>query len=355
MTKPSVSMNCIVTGGAGFIGSHLCDALIARGHRVTALDNLATGRLSNIAALRDSQAFEFIEADVTDADALVPLFNGVDWVFHMAALADIVPSIEQPQLYHRANVDGTVNVLEASRLAGAKRFIYAASSSSYGIPDEYPTPETAAQSPQYPYALTKSIGERYALHWAGTYGLPVIALRLFNVFGPRHRTAGTYGAVFGVFLAQKLAGKPFTVVGDGLQTRDFTYVTDVANAFITAAGSDAVGSVFNVGSGGTYSINRLVELLGGKVERIPKRPGEPECTFADISKIRRELNWEPTTTFEQGVDNILRHIDEWRDAPVWTSTSIETATKSWFKYLGPVDTAPASDGDPSTEQNDPCD
>lgn len=321
----------LVTGGAGFIGSHLVERLLADGHRVRVVDNLSTGRLSN---LPGGPRLSVHRLDVGDGRRLAPLMKGVSWVFHLAALADIVPSIVDPLKYHRANVDGTVSALEAARAAGVRRFVYAASSSCYGVPDEYPTPETAEARPMYPYALTKHVGERYVLHWGKTYGLPVVSLRLFNVFGPRARSAGTYGAVFGVFLAQKLAGKPFTVVGDGTQTRDFTYVTDVAAAFACAAASDSSGEVFNVGSGGSYSVKELVALLGGPVVRLPKRPGEPDKTFADISKIRARLGWRPRVPFKTGVERMLDTIDAWRDAPVWDRASIASATKEWFQYLG---------------------
>jgi len=252
----------------------------------------------------------------------------------LGALADIVPSIQRPADYFQANVVGTFNVLEASKHAQVQRFVYAASSSCYGIPDSYPTSELAEIRPQYPYALTKRLGEELVMQWANVYQLPAIALRLFNVYGPRSRTSGTYGAVFGVFLAQKLAAKPFTVVGDGTQTRDFTFVTDVANAFVTAAKSSQRGEIYNVGSGQTVAVNRLVELLVGDVIHIPKRPGEPDCTFADITKIRRELKWEPKVNIETGVAEVLANIDYWRSAPVWTPESIATATQDWFKYLG---------------------
>lgn len=178
------------------------------------------------------------------------------------------------------------------------------------------------------------MGEELVLHWARVYKLPAISLRLFNVYGPRSRTSGTYGAVFGVFLAQKLAAKPFTIVGDGNQTRDFTYVTDVADAFLAAARSTVSSEVFNVGSGSTIAINQLCQLLGGEVTHIPKRPGEPDCTFADVSRIRNVLGWSPKIDISQGVSEILREIDYWTDAPVWSPTSIAEATKDWFKYLG---------------------
>lgn len=325
----------IVTGGAGFIGSHLVDALLAENVSVRVIDNYSTGRPENLAHVAGQ--VDLVEADFAKSGSWQKLFQDVDWVFHLGALADIVPSIQRPTDYFQANVDGTFNVLEAAKNAGVKRFVYAASSSCYGIPEKYPTSEGAEISPQYPYALTKRLGEELVMHWAQLYNLPAIALRLFNVYGPRSRTSGTYGAVLGVFLAQKLANKPFTVVGDGTQTRDFTYVTDVANAFLTAAQSSACAEIFNVGSGETVSVNRLVELLGGEVTYIPKRPGEPDCTYADITKIRRDLKWQPKVDIKQGVDNVLANIDYWKSAPVWTPATIATATQDWFKYLGSND------------------
>ena len=325
----------VVTGAAGFIASHLVERLLADGHRVIGIDDLSIGRIANLDFAKSAAGdrFAFHRRDVA-SDALDDLVGQAEWVFHLAALADIVPSIERPLDYHRANVEGTMRVLEAARTAGIRRFLYAASSSCYGIPDVAPTPETAPPRPMYPYALTKWIGEQCVMHWAQTYGLPAISLRLFNVFGPRHRTTGAYGAVFGVFLAQKLAGKPYTVVGDGAQSRDFTYVTDVADAFVTAAASDVTGEIFNVGSGGHYSVNRLVELLGGDVVHIPPRPGEPEVTFADTRKIERGLGWHAQVSFEEGVRRMLEDIELYRDAPVWEPETIAEATADWFRYLG---------------------
>ncbi len=330
-----VRKKCLVTGGAGFIGSHLVDALLAADHDVVVIDNHSTGRPENLAHVAGHARLVHHRTDIA-TDDIAPLFADMDWVFHLAALADIVPSIQQPGPYHQANVEGTLRVLEAARQAGVSRFVYAASSSCYGIPDVTPTPETADIRPMYPYALTKYVGECYVRHWHTCYGLPTVCLRLFNVYGPRSRTSGTYGAVFGVFLRQKLAGQPFTVVGDGTQTRDFTYVTDVARAFLSAARSDLAGEVMNVGSDGTYSVNRLVELLGGPVVHIPKRPGEPDITFADTARISRMLDWRPAVSFEDGVAKVVAGIDYWRDAPLWTPDSIATATADWFKYLGRV-------------------
>ena len=328
-------MRALVTGGAGFIGSHLAERLLAEGHQVAVLDNLSAGRLKNLSHLHDRKGLSVHRADGADLDSIRPLFEGVDWVFHLAALADIVPSIVSPLAYHRANVGGTASVLEASRGAKVRRFIYAASSSCYGLPKIFPTPETAEIQPQYPYALTKYVGEQYVLHWGRVYGLPVLSLRLFNVYGPRSRTSGAYGAVFGVFLAQKLHGEPFTVVGDGTQSRDFTFVSDVVEAMVMAARSDLRQEALNVGSGQTYSVNRLVELLGGQVVYVPKRPGEPDRTHADISKIQRLLGWQPRVSFENGVRVMLENIECWREAPLWTPEAIAEATRAWFQHLSP--------------------
>ncbi len=325
-------MRSLVTGGAGFIGSHLVDALLASGHEVVALDNFSTGRPENLGHLRGK--VEVVECDLAVTGGWMRRLRNVDWVFHLAALADIVPSIQNPEAYFRANVDGTFNILQACKAAGIRRLVYTASSSCYGIPDQYPTPETAEIRPQYPYALTKRLGEELVMHWAQVYKLPAMSLRFFNVYGTRSRTSGTYGAVFGVFLAQKLAGQAFTVVGDGTQTRDFTDVRDVVDALVAAAGSDRIGHCYNVGSGKSVSVNRLVELLGGEKVNIPKRPGEPDCTFADISRIKRDLGWSPKIAIEEGVAEVLKNIDYWRNAPVWTPTSIAAATQDWFKYLG---------------------
>lgn len=330
-------MKVIVTGGAGFIGSHLVEKLLLNNHEVIVIDNLSTGRIDNLELLQ-KQNYEFIEADINDHNHISPYFKDIDIVFHLAALADIVPSIENPLQYHHANVDGTISVLEAARKNNVHRFIYAASSSCYGIPDNYPTTETEEIRPQYPYAVTKNLAEQYVMYWHQIYQLPVTSLRFFNVYGPRSRTSGTYGAVFGVFLAQKLNSKPFTIVGDGNQTRDFTFVEDVADACLAAAVCDsAVGEIMNVGSGNTYSINQLASLLEGDIIYIPKRPGEPDSTFADISKIRRIVHWEPKVTIEDGVKIMLENINYWREAPLWEPESIAEATKDWFKYLGDND------------------
>lgn len=326
-------MKCLVTGGAGFIGSHLVELLLSDGHKVQVVDNLSIGSQKNFTTAIENSNFSFFEADISSKSSISDLFIDVDWVFHLAGLADIVPSIENPDAYFASNVIGTYNIAQLAKEAFVKKVIYAASSSCYGIPSIYPTPETAECNPKYPYALTKYLGEQILMHWHEVYNLPVTSLRLFNVYGPRARTSGTYGAVFGVFLAQKLAGKPFTLVGDGTQTRDFTFVSDVAKAFLASAKSPKTGLILNVGSGNSYSINQVIKLLEGPVVNLPKRPGEPDITFADINSIRAELGWNPDVSLEAGIEILKECISDWKDAPIWDAESIESATKSWFKYL----------------------
>jgi UDP-glucose 4-epimerase len=323
----------VVTGGAGFIGSHMVDLLVDHGYSVVVIDNLVTGRAENLARHQREPRVTFHEIDMCTVAADSRLFKDVDYVFHFGGIGDIVPSIERPLEYMRANVDGTLAVLEASRHAGVRKFVYAASSSCYGMATELPTTEQAPIRPEYPYALSKYLGESAALHWAQVYRLPVISIRMFNVYGPRVRTTGAYGAVFGVFLAQKLHGKPYTVVGDGSQRRDFVFVTDVARAYLMAVESAETNQVFNLGSGNPQTINRLIELMGGDVVHVPKRPGEPDCTWADVGRIQRALGWKPEVAFPQGVAAMLGQIEEWRAAPLWTPEKIEAATRTWFEHL----------------------
>lgn len=320
----------VVTGGAGFIGSHMVDLLLDRGFDVRVIDNMLNGRSANLEQHRDNTSLSLDEIDLRDVSPDSSLFTGADYVFHFAGIGDIVPSMEHPTDYMSANVMGTVHALEGARHAGVRKFVYAASSSCYGLATELPTTEAARIDTQYPYALSKYLGEQSVMHWGAVYQLPVASIRIFNAYGLRSRTTGAYGAVFGVFLAQKLAGRPYTVVGDGTQSRDFVFVTDLARVFLLAAESDQTGEVYNVGGGNPQSVNRLVELLGGDAEYLPKRPGEPDCTWADISKARDRLGWEPKVSFEEGVTEMLSNIDYWREAPVWDMGSIHTATRTWF-------------------------
>lgn len=324
----------MITGGAGFIGSHLADKLLKLKEKVIVIDNLSNGSVKNIEHNFDHPNFEFIECNINDENKVNGALKGVEKVFHLAALADIVPSITEPKLYFDSNVKGTFTLLNACHNNSIKKFIYSASSSCYGIPKNYPTDENEKIETKYPYALTKFLGEEMVMHWEKIYGLNALSLRFFNVYGPRSRTSGTYGAVFGVFLAQILSQIPLTIVGDGKQKRDFTFVSDVVDALILASKSDCSGECFNVGSNNPVSILKLAELLGqNNIEFIPKRPGEPDNTFADISKISQQLGWSPKVSIEEGIKVMLDNIEYWRDAPVWTPDKIEVATREWFKYL----------------------
>ena len=328
----------VVTGAAGFIGSHLVARLMRAGHEVWMVDDLSTGRMENIAAATvegGGGRTKFFHVDIADSEDLNWICSGADYIFHLAALADIVPSITEPTRYHRSNVEGTVRLLEAIRASGrSPRVVYAASSSCYGVPDELPTPETADIRPEYPYALTKNVAEQYVLslgvvirHSRGESAV----FSTSTVLG-RGQPALT-GRFSASFSRRKLAGRPMTIVGDGTQTRDFVYVTDVAEACLRAGESSLAGEIMNVGAGRPQSVNRLCELLGGPTVHVPKRPGEPDCTWSDCSKIKRLLDWSPTVSFEEGVERMLASIDAWRGAPVWTPDSIAEATKEWFHCL----------------------
>jgi len=322
----------VVTGGAGFIGSHLVDVLLEADYAVRVVDNLSGGHRSNLAHLEGHPDLSTFWCDVRELMPDSDIFSGASYVFHLAGIGDIVPSIENPIEYMDVNIQGTVKVLECARAAGVEKFVYAASSSCYGIAST-PTREDHPIDPKYPYALSKYQGEQAAYHWHQVYGLPVNSICIFNAYGPRVRTTGSYGAVFGVFFRQRLAGMPYTVVGDGTQKRDFIYVRDVANAFKAAAQTEIEGERFNIGTSNPQSINRLVEILGGDVTYVPKRPGEPDITHADISKITRMLDWAPTVSFEEGVDRMLQDIERWNDAPLWDPDSIAEATETWFRYM----------------------
>src|SRR5215475_3015900 len=267
----------VVTGGAGFIGSHMVDLLLERGYEVRVIDSLVGGNEANLEHHKRNSRLIAEFRDIRDYQPKDKLFSAARHVFHFAGIGDIVPSIEDPAEYLSSNVQGTVSMLECARHAGVAKFVYAASSSCYGLAS-VPTSEEHVIAPQYPYALSKYLGELAVFHWNQVYGFPANSIRIFNAYGTRSRTSGAYGAVFGVFLRQKLAGKPFTVVGDGTQKRDFIYASDVAEAFLAAAETDKVGEIYNLGAGNPQSVNRLIELLGGEVVYIPKRPGEPDCT-----------------------------------------------------------------------------
>ena len=322
----------IVTGGAGFLGSHLVDELVKKKYKVIVIDNLSNGKLKNLNKVRNK--IKFIKADISKYGVWTSYFKKeINCIIHLAALADIVPSINYPEKYYKTNVTGTINLLNLARQNKIKRFIYSASSSCYGIPKKYPTNEKDKINPLYPYALTKKIGEDLVLHWSKIYNIQATSLRFFNIYGTRSRTSGSYGAMFGVFLSQKINNKPFTVVGNGNQKRDFIFVSDAVSAIIKSLSLKQKNLILNIGCGKPITINHICKLLKGKKIYIPKRPGEPDFLKADISKIKKQLKWMPKVSFEKGVDQLIKNIDYWRSAPLWNSAKIKAATKNWFKHL----------------------
>tara|TARA_Y100000389_G_scaffold184486_1_gene202994 strand:- start:1798 stop:2793 length:996 start_codon:yes stop_codon:yes gene_type:complete len=329
-------MKVIVTGGAGFIGSHLVELLCKKKEikKILILDYLNDGSIKNIKNILKDKKVILKKVDIRKSkESFVRLFQNTKCVFHLAAMSDVVPSITDPKNYLETNIMGTMNVLEAMRKNKVNKIIYAASSSCYGIPKKYPTNENETISPKYPYAFSKNIGEQTIKHWSYVYNINFISLRLFNVYGTRSRTHGAYGAALGVFLKQKLSNKPFTIVGNGKQKRDFINVKDVSEVFYKAFKSNKSNKIYNVGSGKPISVNKLVSLLKGKKVFIPKRPGEPDITYANINMIKDKLNWSPKISIQDGVKEVLANINYWKKSPLWTKSKIKKATKDWFKYL----------------------
>ena len=326
-------MRVVVTGGAGFIGSHVVENLLKSGCEVRVIDSLVTGSIENLKSCCDRIVCYPYSLQSLDASVYAEILDGVDSVVHLAALADIVPSIEDPERYFDNNVVATARLLTAVRASNVRRVVYAASSSCYGADPIVPTTEDSKIDCRYPYALTKRLAEEMVLHWARLYRFECASLRLFNVFGPRARTRGAYGAVLGVFMAQARAGKPITVVGDGTQKRDFIYVNDVARAFCLAAMPGEAQGVFNVSTGKPRAVVELANLVSENQVPIPKRPGEPDVTWGDSSRFQRTFGWAPEISLEEGVA-LCKENDAWlKDAPVWTVETIGQATKKWFECL----------------------
>ena len=317
-------MKCVVTGGAGFVGSNLVDELISQGHEVVVIDNLCNGKKENI-----NPNATFIEADLNccrqgtypssvykqfpcpsrDTELVENAIKDSHVIFHLAALARVQPSIEDPVSFNDSNVGGTLNILMIAKKLGIKRFVYSASSSAYGNAKIFPTPESHPTNPLSPYGLQKLIGEQYCKVFAICYGLETVCLRYFNVFGERQSLDGAYCLVMGIFANQKLQGKPMTIVGDGEQRRDFTYVGDIVRANILASKSDRVGygEVINIGNGDNRSVNQLADLIGGPREYIESRL-EPKQTLADNKKALDLLGWSPTVTLEEWVPKYKKEL-----------------------------------------------
>jgi nucleoside-diphosphate-sugar epimerase len=334
-TQKNDTRKVLVTGGAGFIGSHLVDALVQEGHPVVVIDNLSTGKKAQV-----NKRARFLKADIRNLKKIKPYFMGVDWVFHLAAKARIQPSIKDPASTFDHNIIGTLNVLLAARDAGIKRVIYSASSSSYGDQDTLPLYEEMTPRFKSPYSLSKYVGEELCRLFSNLYGLETISLRYFNVYGPRQLLSGAYATVVGIFLKQLKDGKPLTIVGDGSIQRDFTHVSDVVKANVLAAKSNKVGKgeVINIGTGKNYSINEVAAMILKKPETvagplfkagltagqdikpeiiltsavkinkavyIPSRPGETRRTLANITKARELLGWKPIISLEEGLAMLM--------------------------------------------------
>lgn len=290
----------IVTGGAGFIGSHIVDLLIEEGHEVHIVDDLSAGKKENV----NEKAILHV-VDIRDKDKLLPIFKDAVYVFHEAAIPMVQHSIDNPVDTHAVNVNGLLNVLEACRLNKVKRLVFASSASIYGEPDVLPTREDMAINPMSPYAAHKYIGEVYLKLYKKVYGLETVCLRYFNVYGPRFNPNGAYPLVIGYFLKRREEGKTLTITGDGTQTRDFVHVRDVARANLDAMMNSNVGDgeVINIGGGKRYSMNYIAELIGGEVECIAPRL-EPHDTEAGILKAKELLNWEPKIKLEEGIKEL---------------------------------------------------
>ena len=294
----------IVTGGAGFVGSNLVDRLVKERHKVIVLDNFISGSRSNLSH-HSKKNVKIIKIDISNNRNLYKYFKGVSYVFHLAGLAEIIPSIKNPRKYFINNTLGTLNVLEAAKKAKIKKFIYAASSSCYGSPKKFPTKENEKIDTKHPYAFTKFLGEEAVMNYANFFNMPNISCRFFNVYGPRLNTRGQYGAVFGNFLKQTQNKKPLTIVGNGNQTRDFIHVDDLTNAFIKLIKSKLRNKIYNLGSGKETSINKIAGIIGGKKTFIPKRPSEPNRSLASISKIKKDINWKPKISINDGVKKLF--------------------------------------------------
>lgn len=294
-------MKYLITGGAGFIGSNLADELIKQGHKIRIIDNLSTGKKENL-----NPSAEFYNADIRNYEEIKGMFNGIDGVFHMAALPNVQYSIENPRETNETNVNGTLNVLLAAQKNGVKKVVFSASSAAYGDPVVLPLHEKMESNPKSPYGLHKLIGEEYCRLFSQIYGLKTVCLRYFNVYGPKMNDSGAYFTVISVFLKQKKESLPLSITGDGEQTRDFVHVRDVLNANIAAMQNENLGNgeVINIGSGKKYSVNYIASIFGGEKINLPARI-EPRNTQADIEKAATLLGWKPRVEFEAGLKELM--------------------------------------------------
>lgn len=324
----------LITGCAGFIGSHLVNFLLNKNQKVIGIDNLCSGKSKNLKNAFKNKNFLFFRGDIKNIYKILKNKKiKIDYVFHLAGHGELIPSIEKPVEYFNNNAMNTVHLIDYVRKNHKiKKFIYAASSSCYGIVNGK-TNEKSKISIEHPYAFSKYVGELACLHWGKVFKMPIISIRIFNAYGPRSRTSNVYGAVIGVFLKQKLMNYPLTIVGNGFQKRDFLYISDLCRAFYMASKSNLNSEIFNLGRGKAESVNYLASLISNKKKFIPWRPGEPKFIEANISKIKSKLRWRPTTKLKDGMRKVIKEINFWKNAPLWTNKSIRQATKNWHKYL----------------------
>lgn len=303
----------LVTGAAGFIGSNLSDALLDRGYEVRGVDDFSTGRKSNLDDLWNDESFSFFEADIRDDDAMADVLEGVDYVFHQAAVPSVPRSVDDPVTTTDANCTGTATVLDEARHAGVDTVVVASSSSVYGSSEELPKEETMPENPESPYALSKHFTEKLALQCSDLYDIDTVALRYFNIFGPRQDSNGAYAAVIPKFIDLMLDGERPVIYGDGEQSRDFTFIDNAVQANILAAEGDATGDAFNVGTGGRVTVNELVGrlngLLGTDLDPVydDPRPGDIRHSHADVSKAEKLLGYEPSVGFEEGLKRTIEY------------------------------------------------
>lgn len=303
-------MKIIVTGGAGFIGSHLVERLLRdkKIKTIVIIDYCKNG-IRNIKHLLNNKRIKLIKLNIINLKKNNLNFKSADCVFHLAAIADMVPSIADPINYYHTNVNGTLNVLEAMRFNKIKKIVYAASSSCYGIPKKFPSSENDKIDLRFPYSLTKFAGEQLIVHWSYVYNVSYVSLRLFNVYGLRSRISGAYAAVMGVFLKQKMANKPLTIVGDGNQTRDFVNVVDVTEAFYKAFLLKKANEIINIGSSLPIKINTIAKMISNNFTYISKRQGEAYKSQANITKAKKILNWKPRISLKAGIAELLSNIN----------------------------------------------
>ncbi|MEN9735386.1 MAG: hypothetical protein RL129_96 [Actinomycetota bacterium] len=319
-----------VTGGAGFIGSHLVETLVLNGYYVVIIDNLSNGNLANLKNV-DENRFEFHNLDIRN-DELVDVLNDVEILFHLAGIGDVIPSIKNPELYFETNTLGSVKVFNACKNANVKRIVYASSSSCYGNAIT-PTNENAKISLLHPYAASKYFGEQSMFSLGKIYGIPVISICIFNAYGRRFKTSGAYGSVIGVFLKQALENKQLTIAGDGMQARDFVHVSDVASAFLSAAKKGQQFTRYNIGYGESVTVKQLANLISERQIYIPDRLGEARETLCDNSQARKDLEWYPKVQFESGLEELLNFLNEWESAPLWTVDNIIGEVTNWNTLL----------------------